>query len=347
MRVASWLRRPVVWIPVSLGLIVVLVWRGHPWDATRGVAISEPAALAGAVLLSVVIACLWAVRSADLLGGAGQRISVLALIPMTAFANTINNVTPGSTGEVVRMYLLRAHHDVDYATSGAVIVVERLGAIGYLTATAVLAWTTWLGLIPGWVALAVGAALAIGPGLVYRLGLRPLSLIRVLPLARLAGRDRWTRARAWLARVDETIATLISRPRRLLAFVAITAAILAAYTAQLVLVGRAIGVDLNPIAAWGALGLAMTVGVLTLLPFGLGTTDLTLAGLLGAIGAPPAAAVAITLGYRLASTLPLGIAGVISYAWLSARLPSGGSVSNADGAGAQKRDGAADPAFER
>jgi uncharacterized protein (TIRG00374 family) len=347
MRVAWWLRRPVVWVPISLGLLLVLVSRGRPWEATETVRIAEPGAFVAAVLLSLVIVALWAVRSADLLSGAGQRVRIAGLVPMTAFANTINNLTPGSTGEVVRMYLLRAHHDIDYATSGAVIFVERVGAIGYLTTTAALAWASWLGVIPGWLALVVVAALAVGPGLVYRAGLRPLAVIRVLPLSRVVGHVRWTRATGWLARVDATVALLLSRPRRLLTFVVITGAILTAYTAQLVLVGRAIGVDLDPVGAWGALGLATTVGVLTLLPFGMGTTDLTLAGLLGVLGASPAPALAITLGYRLASTLPLGIAGVLSYAWLSARLPRGRLRDAASARAAETGDAAVDRALER
>jgi hypothetical protein len=35
---------------------------------------------------------------------------------MTAFANTINNITPGSAGELVRLYLLAAQYGVDYTT---------------------------------------------------------------------------------------------------------------------------------------------------------------------------------------------------------------------------------------
>ncbi len=78
-------------------------------------------------------------------------------------------------------------------------------------------------------------------------------------------------------------------------------------------------------AAWGALGLATVAGVLSLLPFGLGATDLVLAAMLTSLGVPAAAAGAIAFGYRLVSTLPLGLLGTASYAWLSARLPAGGT----------------------
>ena len=83
---------------------------------------------------------LWALRSRDLLGATGHPVRLGPLLPMTAFANTINNLTPGSAGEVVRAWLLRAHHGVPYATGAAVIIVERIVAIGYMAASAVVAW---------------------------------------------------------------------------------------------------------------------------------------------------------------------------------------------------------------
>jgi uncharacterized membrane protein YbhN (UPF0104 family) len=130
-------------------------------------------------------------------------------------------------------------------------------------------------------------------------------------------------------------------------FVALTAGIFAVYTAQLLLVGRAVGVELEPLAAWGALAISMTIGVLSLLPFGLGTTDLALAGLLGVAGASPAAALTMTLGYRLVSTLPLGIAGVASYAWLSARLPHVGIAEAARAVAADVPEVGPERSFEQ
>ncbi|MFL5675559.1 MAG: hypothetical protein ACJ779_11165, partial [Chloroflexota bacterium] len=46
---------------------------------------------------------------------------------------------------------------------------------------------------------------------------------------------------------------------------------------------------------------------------------------------PPTAA-AVTVTYRLVSTLPTALLGVASYAWLSARLPAGGVGGAAEAA---------------
>jgi uncharacterized protein (TIRG00374 family) len=324
MRLATWLRRPIVWLPISIGLLALLLWRSRLWEAGSALNGLDPIPLLGAVLLSVVVAFLWAIRSSDLLAAAGRTVGVLPLVPMTTFANTINNLTPGSAGEIVRMYLLRAHHGVDYATSGAVVLIERIGAIGYLASSALLVWLTWLGTVPLPVAVLVAIALVVLPAIVYRLGLRPVAVARRMPLGRLVGANRWARAGDWLARVDGTIASLIGAPRHLLVFIVLSGGIFVVYDAQLLLVGRALGVTIDPFAAWGALGLATTVGVLSLLPFGLGSTDLALVALLGIAGVPTVDAVAMTFGYRLVSTLPLSIGGIASFAYLSARLPATG-----------------------
>lgn len=347
MHAARWLRRPIVWLPVSIGLLVLLIWRSRLWEAGAQLGRPDVAPVASAVGLSIVVALLWAIRSADLLAAAGRPVGILPLVPMTAFANTINNLTPGSAGEVVRMYLLRAHHDVGYATSGAVVFIERVGAIGLLGATALLAWSTWAGLLPPAVALALAAIVVVAPGLAIRLGVRPLALVAGLPAGRLVGADRWGRFGAWLRRVDATVAGLIGSARHLAAFVVLSVAIFATYAAQLLLVGRAVGVELDPLAAWGALGLATIVGVLSLLPFGLGTTDLTLVALLGAAGVGPLQATAMTFGYRLVSTLPLSMTGIASFAFLSARLPERRAGDLARLVRGELADGIPEPIAER
>ena len=323
MRLARWLRRPIVWLPVSIGLLVLLGWRSEVWDATafRGF---DPRMLGVAALLTSVVPLLWALRSAGLLAAAGRPVGVRPLIPMTAFANTINNLTPGSAGEVVRLYLLRVRHGVDYATGGAVILVERLGAVGYLASSALLSWLAWTGTLPAVVAAGLLIIIVAAPGIVYGLGLRPLRIVRAVPIGRLVGRERWVSLSDWLGRMDGTIARLVGRPGGLIAFATACGAIFAITTGQLVLVGRAVGVIVDPLAAWGALGLATMAGVVSLLPFGLGATDVTLAALLGVAGVPLPQAAAMAFGYRIVSTLPLGLAGVASYAYLSASLPESG-----------------------
>lgn len=325
MRLARLLRRPVVWLPISLGLLAFLTWRSRLWEAGDRLSIVAPGYLLVAVLLNLVVAFLWAARSADLLGAAGRPVGIGPLVPMTAFANTINNLTPGSVGEVVRVWLLRAHHGVDYATGAAVVAIERLLAFGYLAGSAAI---VWLGHVAGWpdvVVLVLLVILAAAPGVVYRVGIRPSALVAAVPGGRVVGAARWDRATTWLRRVDETIASLVGHPARLVVFVVLTAVLFALFAGQVVLVAASLGTDLALAPTWGALGLAMTAGILSMLPFGLGSMDLVLVAALGVLGVDATTATAIAFGNRLVASLPTGILGVVSYAWLSARLPEGGT----------------------
>ncbi len=328
------LRRPVVWVTISLVLLALVAWRSQAWELGDRLGDADPRPIAAAILLNIVILIAWAARSSNLLAGAGHPVPVLPLIPMTAFANTINNITPGSVGELVRLYLLRAQYDVDYTTGAAIVLIERVLAFVLLGASAASLWLTYALDLSPVIAVVAILAVAIAPSLVYRAGIRPTVVIGWLPLGRLVGHARWATARSTLDRVDASVAALLSDPPRAIVFAGWTAVVFVAYTGQLMLVAAAIGQPLDPAAAWGALGLGIIVGVLSLLPFGLGSADLVVAGLLVAAGVPGREAVAITFGYRLVSTLPLGLLGVASYGLLSARLPHGHASEAASAAGA-------------
>jgi uncharacterized protein (TIRG00374 family) len=321
--VSRWLRHPLVWGSIAVALLAFVAWRSRAWELGERLGAADGRPIVLAIALNAVILVAWAVRSSDLLAGAGRQVGVRALIPMTALANTINNITPGSVGELVRLYLLRAHHGVGYTTGAAVVVVERVVAIGLLAASATILWVAWWLDLSPWLAAIALVVVAALPSLVYRLGIRPSRLLGWLPLGRLFGRERWSAIGGTLERVDAAVADLLVDPRRAIVFSACTAIVFIVYTSQLLLVAAAVGQEIDPLAAWGALGLAIVAGVLSLLPFGLGSADLVLVALLGVAGVPPAQAAAIAFGYRIVSTLPLGLAGVASYAYLSARLPHG------------------------
>jgi glycosyltransferase 2 family protein len=322
---SRWLRRPVVWLPITVALLGLVFWRARPWETGSVVGRLDVAPLVGSIALNAAVMLLWAIRSSDLLGAAGRPVPVGPLVPLTALANTVNNLTPGSVGELLRLYLLRERHAVDYSTGAAIVLIERIVAIGYLAGSAAIAWLVHVAGWPALIAVAGFVVLALVPPAVYGVGIRPSLMVTGLPLGAVVGRERWVRARATLSRIDATIGGLLTHPVRIVVFAGTTTLILVCYTAQLQLVGGAAGLELDPLVAWGALGLSITVGVLSFLPFGLGATDLVLAALLEASGVAPATALAIVVGYRLTTTVPLAVAGSLSYGYVSATLPAGGA----------------------
>ncbi len=316
-----WLRRPIVWVPVSIALVALIVWRSRAWEVGAVLGVPDVGLLVAAVGLNAVVLVCWAVRSHDLLAGAGHRVGIPTLVPMTAFANTINNLTPGSAGELIRLWLLRLRHGVPYVTGGGVILIERVIAIGYLGASAAIVFVGHLADLQGWVVTAALIVLAALPGILYRVGLRPAGGLAHLPFERLVGAPRWARFGTRLAALDTTVAALLTNPRRAAVFATTTALLFACYALQLTLVAASIRVPLGPVDAWGALGLSIMAGVISMIPFGLGAADLVLVALLGVLGVDPRAAAGIAFGYRVVSTLPLGLVGIGSYVVLSAQLP--------------------------
>ena len=324
-RLIGLIRRPVVWLPISAGLLAILTWRSRIWEAPERLRLERPELLVLAVGLNGIVVVLWAMRSADLLAAAGRAVSIAPLVPMTAFANTINNLTPGSLGEIARVWFLRVHHAVDVRTGTAIVLVERVVALGYLGGSSAVLWSATL---LGWPAAATVlllAAIAALPWAVYRGGMRPSRIVVALPVGRLLGHERWARGGVHVVAVDTMVARILARPDKAARFAGSTALVFACYAGQLVLVAASLGLPLSLPVAWGALGLGITAGVLSLLPFGLGSTDLVLVALLGAVGVDAITATAVAFGYRLVATLPLGLLGVASYGWLSARLPADGS----------------------
>jgi uncharacterized membrane protein YbhN (UPF0104 family) len=332
MRILVSMRRWQVWVAVSIVLFGLLVWRTRPWEAFATGADLRP--LVVVVALNLVVIAAWAFRSARLMAAVGHPLSMLALVPVVSFANTINNLTPVSSGEALRAVILRQRHGVAYGRSTAVILVERLWAIWIM---AVSAGAAALGTIvpvgppiaaAGWIA-AAGAIFA--PAVAYRLGLRPAALA-----ARFVDPDRSAgaigpRARlgALLRDVDGSLAEILASPSIAIGFVASTSVVFVVSALQLWLILLALGHDVPPVAAWAALGIGTIAGVISALPFGLGAADVVMTALLAGLGVPAAAAAAAALLLRATVTLPLGLAGTAS--WIALNRGPAATAEPTDG----------------
>jgi uncharacterized membrane protein YbhN (UPF0104 family) len=310
-------RRSFVWVPVTGGLVVVVVWRSRVWEAPAELQGVQQGLVALALTLNAAVVALWGLRSWMLLRAAGERVPLRGLLPLGALAFTVNSVTPGSTGELVRAYLLKVRYGVGYSTGGAVILFERFGALVYMAATAGSCWVvTRMGFSLPSVVIAIG--LLGGAACMPFLGVRLARVGLLLPGHRLVGTQRWLRLHDGMSRMAAALAALALRPRTALAFFVASLATFAVFTAQLWLIIGAIGQSLDPVSTWGALGLSMVAGVLSLLPFGLGATDIVLAAFLGIAGVTPMGAGLAVLAFRLTSTLPLAVSGALSYAIMTA-----------------------------
>lgn len=326
------MRRWYVWATISVVLLGLLVWRTRPWEAFGTGADWRP--LLVVVALNLVVIAAWAVRSERLMAAVGHPISLLALVPVVSFANTINNLTPASSGEALRAVILRRRHGVPYGRSTAVILVERLWAIWIMAITAGAAALGSLVPAPpalvgaGWIAAIVAI---FAPAIAYRLGLRPAAAAARLvePAAPAATGGRRTRLAALLRDVDANLAGILAAPLVALGFAVSTGIVFVATALQLWLILGALGHDVTPVAAWAALGIATIGGVVSALPFGLGAADVVLTALLAVLGVPAPAAAAAALLLRATVTLPLGLIGTASWIVLN-RGPEASAARTSD-----------------
>ena len=319
------MRRWYVWVSVSVVLLGLLVWRTKPWEALATGA--DWRVLAVVVALNGIVIAMWAVRSARLMAAVGHPVPLRSLVPVVSFANTINNLTPASTGEALRAVILRRRHGVPYGPSTAVILAERFWAIWIMAVTAGAAAVG--NIVPAstaFVALAWMAAIvaSFGPSFTYKAGLRPISFIarfvepRASPPVDAAPDDapppsRRQRLAATLRTVDASLAGIAVTPLVVTSFVLSTGAVFFTTAVQLWLILMSLGETIPLVAAWAALGLATIAGVISALPFGLGAADVVMTGLLTILGVPPSAAAAAALLLRVTVTLPLGLAGTASW----------------------------------
>lgn len=312
-----WVRRWYVWLPISVALFGLLVWRTRPWEAADLASQLDFGLLVAALGVNILVALLWAVRSYPLMAAVGSPLSLSALVPIDTFANTINNLTPASSGEVLRAYILKRRHGVPYHASTAVILAERFWAIGLMLVTAAaaalgtLVAVDSLVVVVGWL---VAVGLAFVPSFAYLAGLRPGRLARWVADRTHLARAGWMADR--LTEVDDRLADIVLRPRTAVAFLISTGAIFALFAAQLWLVLEAFGATLPLGGVWAALGLSICAGVISALPFGLGAADAVLVVLLVAQGVAPPAATAVAIVLRSVATLPLGIAGTLAWVYL-------------------------------
>jgi uncharacterized protein (TIRG00374 family) len=317
-RVMRHLRRWYVYVPITVAIIALLAWRTHLWEAGDLLRDVNLTFIAIAVLLNLVIIAAWAARSASLLGALGHAISFRSLVPIVCFANTINGLTPASAGEIVRAVLLNRRHEVPYRDGAAVIILERVYALGLIAATAA---TCFLGVVVGPVAaialIVISIAAFATPWLGYRRGLRFRTAVQRVGRPAIE-RSRRLRALAdAFGDVEDRVAEILRSARSTVVFVALTSLVFITMDVQLWLVGQSIGVAIDPVVGWAALGLGALAGVLSALPFGLGAADAVIAVVLIGQGLEPSTAALITILMRLVGTLPTGIVGAASYVYLN------------------------------
>jgi uncharacterized membrane protein YbhN (UPF0104 family) len=284
---------------------VMTVMRGFPVRA---------GATVGALVLSglALRALRWHYYTRVLELGVPAVPSILAFLAGFAFT-----ATPGKVGEVVKSFLLRRRFGARLSHTAGTLVVERvtdLLAVLVLAAGG-LAGGGWgdPGVAPGergggWV---LGAsAVVLAAALAFLLSARLQEAI-LGGLARVPG----------LRRVASGLPPLLRSSRQLLTAVPLATGLALAVAAwscealALHTILHALGAGVPRAGAFFAFAAASLLGVLSMLPGGLGGFEATMVLILGELAVPPSTAVAATLLFRLGTLWLVSLLGLVVLGW--------------------------------
>ena len=293
----------LVVLAISVGVIVGLLHKVNPAMVIQKSGHVAWSRVWLAIALNIPITALRAWRSQFLVDRLGYRVPWRRMAGTQLAGQTLSWLTPAAAGDMVRPYMWRNRDSVPVSAGVAAVLYERLvtlfqlGVIGALLATGVL--------LP---AAAVVGLSAVAVGLL----LAPWWLS---VLTRRAHRTEFADGRGGIVagalRALVRLQDLGVSLRVASVFTALTMGVFVLSGVQIVLLAWGVGAGLALWVAISAYCLSQVAGSVSTLPFGLGATDVVVISLLTAAGVGAVSAAAITILLRLATTLPLGIAGAL------------------------------------
>ena len=233
-----------------------------------------------------------------------------SMLPIQLVGQTSSSLTPAASGDYVRAYLWRQSNQVPLRVGAAVVTFERLYSLFLLVAVSVL-----LILLPrhgvfGWVVVGAGLVLATFAPLLFEM--LPPKFERWV-MARLA-RGRLLGRFAEGAQVMlEQFRLLMRAPVLLAATSAVTLVIFIAGGAQIWLVLDALGHLVPMTQAVAASTTSQVAGIISTLPFGIGSQDAILVTVFAGYGVTVSLAATVAVLLRAVTTLPQGLAGLAGY----------------------------------
>jgi uncharacterized protein (TIRG00374 family) len=233
------------------------------------------------------------------------RANALAFVAGFAFT-----ATPGKAGEVVKSLLLKRRFGTPIAKTAGTLVVERLTDLLAVLLLAVVGLRGELG--QKWVVAASAAALVAAVSFLASERLQD----RVLLVAgRVPGLGRVTRALPALLGSSRSLMT----PRRLAAGLALAVAAWSCEALALDVILGALGAPVPRAGAFFAFAAASLLGVLSMLPGGLGGFEASMVLILDQLGVSSATAVAATLLFRVGTLWAVSVLGLVALGvWVAA-----------------------------
>ena len=300
-------------VSIALLAMAIVLLTAHPreiWENLRGV---EIATLVLVALLNLPVCALFTLRSRLVLKRMDCYVPIRMLLPVSVLGNVAGSLTPAASGEFLRAAALQRSGGMTLSAALTVVAYERLVST-YLLILSTLACVALATLSPA-VAVAIIAACAA-------LGTMPwlaatLLLPRLPGAASIEGEGLVARPLRYVLTMVEAVRGLLQDPLLLLAWSVPTLASFGLVALQIHLLARAAATHVGFVDAWTAFGGSGVAAIASLLPFGLGIGDGSMAAILQSTGVELGRAAAIVVLVRAATTLPLVLLATISYVYLN------------------------------
>ena len=264
----------------------------------------------GALAINLPVIWLRALRAQVIVRHLGYRVPMRSMAPIQLVGQTSSTITPAASGDYVRAYLWRSSNAVPVRVGAAVVTFERLYSLFLMAAVSLLLILFPRHGVIGWILVAIGLALATFAPLLFEL--MPTSL------------ERWAVAKLgkgrFMGRFQEGATVMVDQFRKLM-----KAPLLLAWTSALTLVNFiAMGAQLwlvmlslahrVPITqAVAANSTSQVAGIISTLPFGIGSQDAILVTVFAGYGVTVSLAASAAVLMRATTTIPLALAGLAAY----------------------------------
>ena len=281
----------------------------HPASIWTSLQQVNPLAILAALLINIPVVALRAARADVVIAHLGYRIPFASQLRIQLIGTTSSSLTPAASGDYIRAHMWRRDHGAPLRVGAAVVTFERVYSLGLMLAVAVLLITLPRHGVIGWVGVAVGLSAA---------SIAPFLLEQIPPRL-----ERWILTRVTsgpLSRFAEGALEVADNSRRLIrspillaqaSSLTLVIFILSGVQVWLLLAGLDHRVPVTQAVA--AFASSQAVGILSTLPFGIGTTDAVFVGVLAEYGVTLALAATVALLLRAVATIPQVLAGLIAY----------------------------------
>lgn len=319
-------RKTILLLGISVIILLVMLWFVGIEQVLEALRIANIYIVALAILTQIFTYFMYTLRWQILNRLADMDISIRELLPMVLVGLAVNNITPSGRGggEPVRAYVLAKEKDYQFEETLATVVADRaldtfpfvvLAAVTILAMTLYFKMPTWLlvvmivAVVAIIIILAVLIYMCVNPGFGTRVEGWIIGLVR--RFYKKNSEELENNIHEAIFGFQNTMKTLISNKRGLVITVSLSFFIWVLEIIRVYLVFLAFGANVSPIVIGEVFIVASLVGMIPLLPGGLGAVDGLMILFYSSAGISSSVSAAATVIERLISFWMATIIGLV------------------------------------